>query len=334
MIAQKPAARLRPSPLPALLRQAWSINPTLTVFVIASAALLLAGVVGMVVDPRVVLGMPNWAKSTKFGISLFLYGASLLWLLPMATRRPRLAQFVGHATGAILTLEIVLLALQAVRGVPMHFNVATPFDAALWQLMSVSIMLFWLVTLVGVVLLLFQPMASPVLAWSVRLGMVVTLVGLTQGFLMPTPNATQRAMLDAGQRLDLVGAHTVGAIDGGPGLPLLGWSTKHGDLRIGHFVGIHGVQAIPLLGVLLVRLRAPWLRAGHRLALVALGAAGHLGLVVLVTWQALRDQPLLAPDALTLAALGGLVAGAAALAGLVLAHARLTAGRVAVVVQA
>ena len=326
MIAQEQTPP-RPLAAPDLLRRAWSFNPTLTVFVVASALLLLAGVVGMAVDPRTVLGMPNWAKSTKFGISLLLYGATLLWVLPMVTRRPRLAQFVGHATGVILTIEVVLLAVQAVRGVPMHFNVATPFDAALWQFMSTTIMLFWLVTLVGLVLLLFQPMPNRVLAWSVRLGMVVTLVGLTQGFLMPSPNATQQAMLAAGEQLDLIGAHTVGGLDGGPGLPLLGWSTEHGDLRIGHFVGIHGIQAIPLLGFLLLQLRAAWLRQGHRLALVTIGALAHLGLVALVTWQALRDQPLLSPDALTLAALGGLLAGVAALAGLVLAHARLSAAR-------
>lgn len=322
MIAQEQTAR-RPFAAPALLRQAWSFNPTLTVFVVASALLLVAGVIGMLVDPRVVLGMPNWAKSTKFGISLLLYGATLLWVLPMVTRRPRLARFVGHATGAILTIEIVLLALQAVRGVPMHFNVATPFDAALWQFMSLTIMLFWLVTLLGLGLLLFQPMPNRVLAWSVRLGMLVTLVGLTQGFLMPPPNATQQAMLAAGQQLDLIGAHTVGGLDGGPGLPLLGWSTQHGDLRIGHFVGIHGIQAIPLLAFLL--LPAAWLRDGHKLALVSIGALAHLGLVVLVTWQALRDQPLLSPDALTLGALGALVTATAVLAGLVVAHARLTA---------
>jgi hypothetical protein len=34
---------------------------------------------------------------------------------------------------------------------------------------------------------------------------------------------------------------------------------------------------------------------------------GYLGLVLLLAWQALRGQPLIAPDALTLAAFGALV---------------------------
>ena len=311
----------------ALLRQAWSFNATLTVFVIASAMLLTVGIVGLIVDPRTVLGMPNWAKSTKFGISLLLYGVTLFWVLPMLTRRRRLAQFVGHATGAILTFEIILLALQATRGVPMHFNVATPFDAALWQFMSVTINLFWLVTLVGLGLLLFQPMPNRVVAWGVRLGMLVTVVGFTQGFLMAGSNATQQALLAAGQSLDLIGAHTVGGLDGGPGLPLLGWSTQHGDLRIGHFVGIHGIQTIPLLAFLLLQLPTVWLREGHKLVLVALGAAAHLGLVALVTWQALRDQPLLQPDMQTLAALAGLILATLVSGGLIAAHGHLTGGR-------
>jgi hypothetical protein len=245
-------------------------------------------------------------------------------VLPTITRWPRLARLVATGTGVLLTVEILLLAIQATRGAPMHFNVSTPLDTALWQVMSGTIMLFWLVTLIGVGLLLFQPMANRVLAWSVRLGMLITVLGLTQGFLMPSPNATQMAMLEAGQQLNLIGAHTVGGLDGGPGLPLLGWSTEHGDLRIGHFVGIHGAQVIPLLGFLLLQAGPRWLRQGHTLALVSIGAAGYLGLVALVTWQALRDQPLLQPDALTLGALGGLVAATALGAAGVALHGRLT----------
>jgi hypothetical protein len=311
--------------IPAALKSAWVFNPTLTIFTLASVLLTLIGALGMLIDPRIVLGMPNWAKSTKFGISLSLYGASLLWMLPMITRWPRLVRFVATGIGATLLFEIVLLVVQASRGVPMHFNISTPLNTALWGAMSFTIVVFWLFTALGIVLLLFQKLPSRLLAWSVRLGLLLTLIGFTEGFLMSSPNAPQRAALEAGQQLDLIGAHTVNGFDGGPGLPFAGWSTNHGDLRIGHFAGIHAAQIIPLLGILLLRRREKWLREGHRLALVAIGAGGYLGLVALVTWQALRDQPLLQPDVLTFGALAGLLAITLAAGGATLLHARLTA---------
>ena len=46
--------------------------------------------------------------------------------------------------------------------------------------------------------------------------------------------------------------------------------------------------------------------------LVTVTACGYTGLVLLATWQALRGQPLIHPDAITLACLGA-VMGATAL---------------------
>jgi hypothetical protein len=51
-----------------------------------------------------------------------------------------------------------------------------------------------------------------------------------------------------------------------------------------------------------------------RRALVRVAAAGYLGLVGLLTWQALRGQPLLTPDAIILATLAALLVGTGAAA--------------------
>ncbi len=298
------------SNLLAILKRSWAFNRMLTIFVLVSTAMTIIGILGMMIDPRIVLGMPNWAKSTKFGISLTLYGAALLWMLPLLSIRPRLTQLVANGTGAILILESILIMFQALRGVPMHFNVSTPLDATLWGVMSVTIGMLWLITALGVGLVFFQKLPNRVLSWSIRLGFLITLIGFAEGFMMTSPNRTQLAALEAGQKVDLIGAHTIGRSDGGPGIPLLGWSTTHGDLRIGHFIGIHAMQVIPLLGVVLLRRREPWLNERTRLAWLSIGAASYFGLMVLVTWQALRGQPLLNPDLLTLVVGSALLIGA------------------------
>jgi hypothetical protein len=114
--------------------------------------------------------------------------------------------------------------------------------------------------------------------------------------------------------MTIAGAHSVGVEDGGPGLPVLGWSTAGGDLRVPHFVGLHALQMLPLLGWALAR---PWAARRwserRRVALVSVGGAAYLGLLALLTWQALRGQSIVAPDLLTLGALA-LLAGGTALA--------------------
>ena len=74
---------------------------------------------------------------------------------------------------------------------------------------------------------------------------------------MTRPTAAQLDEARATGRMAIAGAHTVGAPDGGPGLPGTGWSVEHGDLRIPHFVGLHAMQILPLLAL---ALRPPALR--------------------------------------------------------------------------
>ena len=49
--------------------------------------------------------------------------------------------------------------------------------------------------------------------------------------------------------------HAVGVPEGSAGLPVVNWSTEGGDLRVAHFLGLHGLQAIPLFALLHERFR-------------------------------------------------------------------------------
>jgi hypothetical protein len=305
--ASSPDGRLTPGQGPALLTTARHGHAGLFWFAAAMGVTVAAAVVALAVDHRVLLGAPLWLKPLKFALSFGLYALTLAWMLSFVHRGRRFAAVVGWVIVATSALEIVIIFGQAARGRRSHFNADTPFDDRLFSIMGTSVAVIWLATAVLAVVVLRQRIADRVVSWSIGLGLFVALAGMAVGVLMTA---------QAGG-----GAHSVGVPDGGPGIPLLGWSTTGGDLRVGHFVGIHALQLIPLLGAVVAH-AGRLLPERARLRLVVVAAAGYLGLVALLTWQALRGQPLLAPDAATLAAAIAIVAGVGWSAALVVGAGR------------
>jgi hypothetical protein len=199
-------------------------------------------------------------------------------------------------------LEIVLIDMQAARGTTSHFNLATRFDAIVFAVMGISIACIWLAMLALTIVLFRQRFASSAWGWSLRLGMVIALIGTGSGALMTVPNSRQLADAHATGRLPIAGAHTVGSADGGPGLPVTGWSADHGDLRVAHFVGMHGLQVLPLLAWWIGRRRpAPDERTQRNLVFAM--AASYMAFFGLVLWQAFRGQSIAQPDSLSLESL-------------------------------
>jgi hypothetical protein len=276
---------------------------------VAMAALALVTAALAVVDQRTLLGAPLWFKPLKFSLSIMLYGAALAWML---SRLPGRGMWrAGWIIVAGAALEMVIIVGQAARGVRSHFNDDSAFDVALYSTMGATIAVVWLATLAIALRFLRERSDDRVTTSAVRLGLLVGLAGMAIGFLISAN-----------------GGHAVGVPDGGPGLFLVGWSTTGGDLRIGHFVGMHALQLVPLLAAGLAALGRDRLDETARVRIVQVAAAGYAGLVVLVTWQALRAQPLLAPDALTVAAVVVILAGTAgALAGVLRGAARRAAAR-------
>lgn len=304
---QQPRSELRFS-LPDVVRFFWQENRTMTVFFFASIAGLIVALLGMAFDPRTVLNESTWTKTAKFSVSFIIYAPTMIWMFSHL-ERPRIKAFVLHGTAAILMLELALLIVQAARAERMHFNFTTPLNAALYLTMANSILVFYIISIVGGAFLVITRLRNSTYAWAMRLGTVLMLIGFGLGYLMTNPTPDQMAVLEAGGTPHFIGAHTVGAPDGDEGLPFLGWSVNYGDLRIAHFVGIHGAQFMLLVGWLLMTL-APRLNLTEntRLALVWGAFGSYGGLVALVTWQALRGQSIVQPDAWTLGALAVLVA--------------------------
>jgi hypothetical protein len=317
MFAQLPLASRRE-----LSSEVWRRNPPLVALVLAMLVLAAVALLGLVVDPRVITGAPAWMKPLKFAVSIAIYGATLFWMFTFIPDRPRLVAAISWGLLLGFGLEMVLIVMQVLRNTTSHFNAATPFDAAVFTAMGAAISAMWLLNVVVAFLLVRRRFAEAPIVWGVRLGLIAGLLGMTVAFLMTQPTPEQDAMDTATESSSIVGAHAVGVADGGSGLTVVGWSTEGGDLRVAHFIGLHGLQVLPLLGLALARLGPAWLPMRDRSRLVGVAAAFWIALTLLLTWQALREQPLVAPDALTLLGLGLLVAVTAGATGAVLARAR------------
>jgi len=273
--------------------------PALTILGFIMAADLVVALCGLVVDRRVITGAPAWLKPAKFALSTMIAAWSFAFCIASTRIWPRVTRALDMALATGLFIEIALIDIQAARGTTSHFNVSTPLDGAVWAVMGVSILCIWLAMLLLSVVLFRQPYASPAWGWSLRLGMVLALIGTGSGGLMTVPNSQQLAEAHVSGRLPTVGAHTVGAPDGGPGLPVTGWSADHGDLRVAHFLGMHGLQVLPLLAWWIGRRRI----AGEertQVKLIFAIAASYLALFGLILWQAFRGQSIARPDSLSL----------------------------------
>ncbi len=240
-----------------MLQQIYNSDPAMTTLAFVLLALCVPCGAGIFLDPRRVHNAPVWLKPAKFAVSIPIYLISMAFMRGHLSIWPEWVAVASGATTWMLLLEWVLIVVQAARGTGSHFNVGKPLDAAILSAMAAGIAIVWVASVFFAVALFRQPFLDPVLGTALRLGMVLTVLGSASGRAMigPTPVQLEEARITG--RLALAGAHTVGAPDGGPGLPVTNWSTQHGDLRVPHFLGLHGMQFLLLVGWLAGRVFAP-----------------------------------------------------------------------------
>lgn len=182
------------------------------------------------IDTREITGINAWIKPTKFLISSFIYLWTIGWYLLFFPFKKISKKVIAGVLSLVMISENAVIITQAYRGVRSHFNTDTAFDGTLWAIMGFAIailtlIMFWF---------FFKSFSSKIQLptdhkWAIRLAWLALLVAAFAGNMM----ATQ-------------GAHSIGVIDGGRGLPFLNWSVDGGDLRAAHFLGLHAIQIVPL----------------------------------------------------------------------------------------
>jgi hypothetical protein len=253
------------------LRVLHRVNPVLSWTGWLNVALAVLALALLPFDHRLVTALV-WAKPLKFALSIIAFAWTLGWLLadlPAAAQRS--VQLLSWGVAVSMVVEQAVIFTQAARGTTSHYNNSSALNAILFGLMGVFILVNTLMTVWALYLAWrYQPFGPASYVWGLRLGLLVFLVGsVLGGFMIHNQQ------------------HTVGAPDGGPGLPGLGWSTRAGDLRAAHFLGMHALQALPLLGWTLSRM-VPRQAAGLAWAGAALYAGAVAGLFAL----AMAGRPL------------------------------------------
>jgi hypothetical protein len=240
------------------------------------ALMLLALVVVTLIsigDTRQILGLNPWIKPMKFLTSITIFLWTVAWFMPETANQPRSRAIVRWTIAGAMLIEIIMITMQAARGATSHFNIETVFDAVVFQIMGIAIVFNTLACFLffGIIRRDTPPSRAGYI-WGIRIGVAMFLLASLEGALIVGNNA-----------------HTVGAPDGGAGLPFVNWSTRYGDLRIAHFAGMHAMQGLPLLGFLLDRARL----TAARTVVVAVGIL-WLAVTGGLLFMALQGRPLLA----------------------------------------
>jgi len=207
-------------------------NPLLFLFGLFNLAVAVVCLVLMPFETMHILGVNRWLKPFKFYASVGIMSLTMAWLFYYLNNK-RAVRNCSIIIVIAMFVENSLIIMQAIRGTTSHFNVSEAFNGAVFSTMGIFIVIF-IITCIVVCILFFRQKEFAIpraYVWGIRLGLLFFITFSLEGGLM----------------LSIL-RHTVGGPDGGPGFPLTNWSKEHGDLRIAHFLGIHSLQVLPLLG--------------------------------------------------------------------------------------
>jgi hypothetical protein len=249
-------------------------------------------------------GPVSWRKPILFGVSFGLTTLSIAWFAAYLRVRPWAEGTLLGILGVATLFEVGLITMQTWRGVPSHFNFATPFDTIVFSAMGVFVTVILLAIAVLAVLAFTSFAASPALAFAFRAGMLLLVIG----------NLLGAAIIAVGVPAAVTGDEA--AIFGPMGVVV----GEHGILKSPHGIALHAIQVLPVLAWFAARF-TDW--SGKRASrAVAVATLGFSVVVAAATWLAFTGQPAFAVNAGTIAAVLGALLVALPYAGVGIAAIR------------
>lgn len=231
---------------PGMVARLYREDPVLFVFAVIFAAMMLPTFFALLVETRTFNGINVWIKPLKFMSSAAIFLMTLALFMPYldsADRARKSVRFMVWAISVILLLEIMYITYRASLAEASHFNRTSTRDIVYYALMgagilTATVMSGWL----GWLILRAKEKVANAANADLRFAIAV---GLLAGCVLGSVT---------GQYMSAQSNHWVGGneTDAG-GSFLFGWSRTGGDLRVAHFIGLHAMQGIPLIGWLATR---------------------------------------------------------------------------------
>ena len=210
-------------------------SPLLYWIVIVHLVLAIVSITSSFMDDRTLMGVNVWMKPLKFSISVAIYILTVGFLMTLYPFSKKKKNLINNIVCWTLLIELGLIIYQASGGVQSHYNISNPFDGLIFTAMGILIAINVIIMALFIFETIRLKLKTPkLLQWAILLGWVIVFFGSWVG----------------GQMISEM-SHNIGVEDGGPGLPLVNWSTIAGDLRVAHFFGLHGLQIIPIFALLI-----------------------------------------------------------------------------------
>jgi len=241
-----------------------------------SVAFLATSLLWAGFDDRMIAGTVVWAKPLKFAISFAVLFATMALVEPYFSkpwRNGRMFAGIAAVMAASMLLEMIYMIAQAAQMQTSHFNTATPFAGVMYSLMGVGAVCLVL----GVGLMGWAALRDKQASFGRGLR-----AGVGWGFGL----SFVLTMITAGTMSSMAG-HFIGTpAPGAAVVPLMGWSATVGDLRPAHFVSLHAMQVLPLLGL--------WIdRRGRSAGLIGGAALIYVVITMVLFAQALMGLPVI-----------------------------------------